>query len=151
MASNQPLLDPEKESEPDESDYAEPPRRAGFWRRNILLILGLWSFLILSVTMVLGINSLNLHWGHEGVEDASSKSVPEPAGSCAQPTTRWEWRSLSKPEKKQYIKAVQCLKAHPSRLGLNHTLYDDFPWVHYKIGGYCAWNCPLTLCSAGGF
>ena len=57
--------------------------------------------------------------------------------SCKAPTTRREWRTLNSVEKQDYIRAVQCLKTVPSRLVANQTLYDDFPWVHALIGGYC--------------
>ena len=57
--------------------------------------------------------------------------------ACPNPPTRREWRSLSRDEKKDYLVAVQCLRETPSRLGLNQSLYDDFPWVHIRVGGYC--------------
>ncbi|KAM0795551.1 hypothetical protein BDR22DRAFT_883005 [Usnea florida] len=47
---------------------------------------------------------------------------------------RREWRDLSDTEKGDYIQAVQCLRSSPSRLGLNQTLYDDFPYVHSRNG-----------------
>jgi hypothetical protein len=51
-------------------------------------------------------------------------------------TTRREWRTLTMFQKHDYIAAVRCLKITPSRLALNHTLYDDFPYIHYHIGEY---------------
>lgn len=57
--------------------------------------------------------------------------------ACSRPQYRREWRSLSHHEKHNYIQAVQCLKQTPSRLGLNQSLYDDFPYVHFRVGGYC--------------
>ncbi len=56
---------------------------------------------------------------------------------CNRPRYRREWRSLSHQEKHRYIQAVQCLKQIPSRLGQNQSLYDDFPYVHFRVGGYC--------------
>ncbi|KAL2217410.1 hypothetical protein M432DRAFT_516476, partial [Thermoascus aurantiacus ATCC 26904] len=53
---------------------------------------------------------------------------------CKTPYTRREWRSLSREEKKEYIEAVQCLRRLPSRLGLNQSLYHDFPYVHSRTG-----------------
>lgn len=55
---------------------------------------------------------------------------------CKKYTIRREWRSLSKMEKHGYIQAVQCLQTKPSVLGLNQTLYDDFPWVHSQMSAY---------------
>jgi hypothetical protein len=51
-------------------------------------------------------------------------------------STRREWRTLTLLERHEYLDAVRCLKTRPSRLGLNHTLYDDFPWIHYHVGEY---------------
>ena len=82
--------------------------------------------------------------------------------SCKDPPTRREWRSLSKIEKSNYIAAVQCLRDSHSKIGVEQTMYDDFPWVHSRFGEYCgcfslsylifelmdglsAWNCRLPL------
>ena len=56
---------------------------------------------------------------------------------CKSPSLRREWRSLDRTEKRNYIEAVKCLKKKDSRLDLNQTLYDDFPWVHQRFGEYC--------------
>lgn len=63
-------------------------------------------------------------------------TIPSSVSQCQQPTIRREWRTLDPTEQHAYLDAVNCLRAHPSRLGLNHTLYDDFPWVHSQIGEY---------------
>lgn len=57
--------------------------------------------------------------------------------TCTNPVIRREWRDLSDAEKSDYIGAVQCLRSSPSRLGLNQTLYDDFPYVHSRNGEAC--------------
>ena len=59
------------------------------------------------------------------------------SAACTKPLFRREWRSLSHHEQHNYIQAVQCLKRKSSRLGLNQSLYDDFPYVHFHFGGYC--------------
>ena len=64
-----------------------------------------------------------------------NKTVHEHS-TCKIPPLRQEWRSLSQNSKASYIRAVQCLKTLPSALGLNQTLYDDFPWVHKQHGEY---------------
>ncbi|CAG8950727.1 hypothetical protein HYFRA_00002938 [Hymenoscyphus fraxineus] len=51
---------------------------------------------------------------------------------CVDPVTRVEWRDLTPDLQQSYIDAVLCLKTRPSRIGLNTSLYDDFPWVHQK-------------------
>ena len=61
----------------------------------------------------------------------------QPQTTCGPLTVRREWRMLSEQEKIQYLNAILCLRKHPSRLGMNHSLYDDFPWVHALVGGYC--------------
>ena len=57
--------------------------------------------------------------------------------TCTDPAIRREWRDLKDAEKSSYIAAVQCLRNSPSRLGLNQTLYDDFPYVHSRTGEAC--------------
>ena len=57
--------------------------------------------------------------------------------ACNQPALRKEWRSLERIEKLSYIEAVRCLKSFSSQLGLNQSLYDDFPWVHMHYGETC--------------
>ncbi|MCJ1310855.1 hypothetical protein MMC25_004523 [Agyrium rufum] len=66
-----------------------------------------------------------------------NRTAHEPVVSiarCKNPAVRHEWRSLSTEEKGAYVRAVQCLRTVPSRLGLNQTLYDDFPYFHARTG-----------------
>ena len=58
---------------------------------------------------------------------ASDTRVPT---VCIQPAVYQEWRTLSDPEKDDYIQAVKCLSSKPSKLISNDTMYDDFPRVH---------------------
>ena len=66
---------------------------------------------------------------------------------CSNPTIRKEWRSLSQAEKAGYIAGVKCLTTKQSKLSLvdGDTLYNDFPYVHTTIGGYCEsyQNCTM--------
>lgn len=66
----------------------------------------------------------------------SSEYSPGPQ-RCSNPSLRREWRSLAESEKIEYIDAVQCLTTTSSTLGLNQSLYDDFAWIHKRIGEYC--------------
>jgi len=66
-----------------------------------------------------------------------------PSTACISPSTRREWRSLSRLEKIHYIDAVQCLRKRTSLLGLNQSLYDDFPYVHENIGNYSHGAAPF--------
>ena len=72
------------------------------------------------------------------------QSTPDYEG-CQDVAIRLEWRSLSKTEKREYIEAVQCLRNKTSRLGLNQSLYDDFPYVHINSGESCTSLSPLIL------
>ncbi|KAF6820087.1 hypothetical protein CPLU01_12861 [Colletotrichum plurivorum] len=49
---------------------------------------------------------------------------------------RQEWRTLSGPDRKSFIKAVQCMMtkpvlSNPKRVPMAKSLYDDFVAVHY--------------------
>ena len=68
-------------------------------------------------------------------QNIDSKSLAPAA--CTNTVMRREWRDLSDVEKSEYIEAVQCLRSSPSKLGLNQTLYDDFPYVHSRNGEAC--------------
>ena len=56
---------------------------------------------------------------------------------CKNLHVRREWRSLSTPEKDDYIQAVRCLLSKPSITRPNGVLYDDYPYTHARVGGYC--------------
>ncbi|KAI1804823.1 Di-copper centre-containing protein [Daldinia bambusicola] len=65
---------------------------------------------------------------------AASVIPPRSSGTtCENPAVRKEWRTLSTDERNSYISAVKCLTTKPSTLGLNTTLYDDFPYVHNAL------------------
>ena len=64
-------------------------------------------------------------------------TTAENRAQCRNAPVRREWRSLSRTEKESYIDSVQCLRETPSMLRLNQTLYDDFPWVHSRVGELC--------------
>ena len=72
-----------------------------------------------------------------GFEQLIIVKDPATVSSCQEHVLRREWRSLSTQEKQSYIESVQCLKRRPSILGLNHSLHDDFPWVHKFFGESC--------------
>ncbi|KAK2807781.1 hypothetical protein FQN50_005323 [Emmonsiellopsis sp. PD_5] len=59
-------------------------------------------------------------------------------GNCTEPYFRREWRSLSNPEKRDYLDAVQCFIDSPSVLGMNGSLYNDFSRVHNLIANNIA-------------
>ena len=55
--------------------------------------------------------------------------------NCLKPKPRREWRILSSLEKKEYLKAVQCLHERPSKQHNEGKLSDDFPYVHIRVSG----------------
>jgi hypothetical protein len=71
-----------------------------------------------------------MHW------TVQSYTQPSERHYCDAISLRKEWRTLALHQKHEYIGAVQCLKTRPSKLGQNHSLYDDFPWVHSLVGEY---------------
>jgi tyrosinase len=121
-----------------EADESRPfcpkqnPRSRSLWMQCIPIV----AMTVLS--LVLGAVGTTLLYSHRGKTPILSTEL-----FCKDPAIRGEWRSLSQDEKKEYIKAVQCLKETPSRLGLNQSLYDDFPYIHSTVGDasmYC--RCP---------
>jgi len=56
---------------------------------------------------------------------------------CINPPIRSEWRSLSTQQRKEYIKAVNCLASKPSLLKWKSTAtrFDDFVAVHSNATG----------------
>lgn len=64
--------------------------------------------------------------------------VPDILGNkgCTVPPKRVEWRELGAANQKSYIDSVLCLKTKPSRIGLESSLYDDFPYVHFKLNDW---------------
>ncbi|KAL1840789.1 hypothetical protein VTJ49DRAFT_7744 [Mycothermus thermophilus] len=85
---------------------------------------------------------------------AMVNSIGKFGGSCnlGNVKLRKEWRYLSKPERKHYIAAVECLQSKPSILpaGLapgSQSLFDDFVYVHMNqtlqihfTGNFLIWH-----------
>ena len=118
----------------DELDNETPQhkdvrRDLGSNRRLVIFVLFL-SLTSLAVGFMGGVLS-----SRQNASDKSQKGAT--VSACNRPQYRREWRSLSYGERHDYIQAVQCLTQIPSRLGLNQSLYDDFPYVHFRVGGYC--------------
>ena len=91
-----------------------------------------WSLALCAAIMCIG---LGFGGGMLIKQRIDSKSLASTA--CIDPVIRREWRALSDAEKNDYIAAVQCLRSSSSSLGLNQTLYDDFPYVHSRNGEAC--------------
>jgi tyrosinase len=57
---------------------------------------------------------------------------------------RHEWRTLSAEDQQEYISAVLCLRTQPSVLAPSkQTLYDDFPWIHSRVGYFTHNSAPF--------
>lgn len=70
---------------------------------------------------------------------AITPAITAPAKSdktCSNPAKRIEWRELDATDQQGYIDAVLCLKTKPSRMGLNSSLYDDFPHLHFQLNSW---------------
>lgn len=61
---------------------------------------------------------------------------PAPRATCTNPEKRIEWREMQPEQQKSYLDAVKCLTTKPSKIGLNSTLYDDFPNVHFRLNNF---------------
>lgn len=94
---------------------------------SIFLCTLLFTFLLVGLTAGIYIRASN---------DPGNYALRKSSTTCRKPELRREWRSLNRAEKIDYIQSVKCLKTLPSRLQLNQTLYDDFPWIHKHFGEY---------------
>lgn len=125
------------ELETESQGQSAYPVSSPIWKRRSSLILLLCG----SVIFLLGFSfARNVAIQKAPVPKIWSISQSNPLASCVQPSIRREWRTLSRSDQSQYIAAIQCLRNTPSQLGLNQTLYDDFPWTHSRIGNYCTYT-----------
>lgn len=109
--------------------FPNRPRQLSPWKFLLYFCTGVC---LLALGMIIGVRVKS----YDVIQSNPTPSVKS-ALACGNPSTRREWRSLSTTEKHNYLEAVECLRETPSRLGLNQSLYDDFPWVHSRIGEYC--------------
>ncbi|KAK7968824.1 hypothetical protein PG988_007897 [Apiospora saccharicola] len=70
-------------------------------------------------------------------------AVEPRAATCTNPAKKVEWRQLSAEDQQSYTKAVLCLKTKPSKMGLETSLYDDFPNVHFRYSTYIHGGAPF--------
>ena len=103
-------------------------------RREVsVLCLPVFGILLLFLILLLYTVSVTDHMTiHRPLGSIVAQAVP-----CQEPTIRQEWRDLSASERSSYVAAVQCLRERPSIVGLDQSLYDDFPWVHSRVGNSC--------------
>lgn len=95
--------------------------------------------LVALMCLIAGLNVASIVQTHFSTRRLPKLEGP-PSHSCRNPASRREWRSLSMPEKHDYLRAVQCLAHTPSRMTSNMTLYDDFPHVHDSVGAFCTYH-----------
>ena len=68
------------------------------------------------------------------IQTSSAVPTSQRRAACTNPVVRKEWGSATLAERASYISAALCLATKPSRIGLPTTLYDDFAYVHNKLG-----------------
>ena len=128
--SNQPLLSPAELTVHDEvTKTSFDSLRERQWQRPLLISAGCLAMICLGTTFLVILLLHRSHPDHLAIVNASNYTAV-----CQNPEWRREWRSLSSTEKQNYITAIQCLLTIPSIVGLNQTLYDDFPWIHNHVG-----------------
>lgn len=71
-----------------------------------------------------------------GLVRPSLLSLKDISHGCRDFSERREWRTLSVTEKFDYVEAVKCLTEAPAMLSTNGTAYNEFSFVHSRIGGY---------------
>lgn len=103
------------------------------------LILGF----VLSATHAITLHTVSGRTRHSVLN--STESSPPNHTSCISPSVRQEWNSVTQDVRDNYIAASLCLVSKPSRIGLNSTLYDDFPWVHNQLAGESQFLPILTM------
>lgn len=114
----------------DEKSFEKPQPLVNNAHRSRILRLSL-ALCVMVLCIVMGFGGGIL------VEQTIQSEPSLTSTTCTSPVIRREWRDLTDAEKGNYIGAVQCLRNSPSRLGLNQTLYDDFPYVHSRNGEAC--------------
>ncbi|PWY74371.1 Di-copper centre-containing protein [Aspergillus heteromorphus CBS 117.55] len=115
-------------------------KRRGKWPfyQRCLVFLLLGSILTGLTGILIFVGAKYSHAKGSGTNQVTSinENPFQPAKSCQYPSVRHEWRTLSKGEQFEYIRAVKCLTHRPSRVRTNGTLYDDFPWIHATSGSF---------------
>ncbi|KAL9040667.1 MAG: hypothetical protein Q9214_004392, partial [Letrouitia sp. 1 TL-2023] len=110
-------VDPEDPQDAKVSDPQEESHRNRLARAIQVFVVGL--LLILAT-------NLTIKWTAQRVILSEHR--------CDNIAIRKEWRNLNNEEKTAYLRAVQCLRTIPSRLGHNQTLFDDFAYFHTRTG-----------------
>ncbi|KAF4615860.1 hypothetical protein G7Y89_g15255 [Cudoniella acicularis] len=117
-----------------ESDYSKPASATTHNRtryiRNTLIICAT-SILLVVTTLY----TIHYAFPERNPPSTNISGQPQPT-KCRDPVVRQEWRTLSIQQRRNYISAVQCLQNHPSNIGLNHTLHDEFTWIHSRLGNF---------------
>lgn len=93
------------------------------------------SCILLSIVSLYIIDYLSFST-HRNQLATTSTPAQNQSTVCSDPALRQEWRTLSVQQRHEYISAVQCLQNHSSKLGPNHTLHDEFTWIHSRMGNF---------------
>jgi tyrosinase len=133
-----PVASEEVESEAARRESAARGRSASRKRSfaGLVAIIGL-----LLILVALGFAIVYFILSGSPVENEDDLSTSEGKTACPK---RHEWRSLSSEDQQDYISAVLCLRSQPSVLAPSkQTLYDDFPWIHSRVGYFTHNSAPF--------
>jgi len=118
-------------------------RETRFWYRRRHISLAYFIF-IGSLIMIFGLGMGYLAGEVEQRRDAEIKAEGESKGrvkpmepyNCpdSELSLRREWSTLDKIEKREYIQAVKCLMALPSKTKPEGNLFEDFSFVRAQTG-----------------
>ncbi len=109
-------------------DYVEQKHKSRRWKS----IAALFVYILLANILLSFVGTI-LFQHFKNTRESPSTSFTSQR-SCRNPSIRHEWRRLSRPQQEEYIAAVQCLRSSKSKLGLNQSIYDDFPLIHSRLG-----------------
>ena len=121
----------------DEGDVKMPGEHAISTKYRVLVYVSM--IFTCSLCAVIGFTWGHLYYYPLSGDEGYHTHLASP--QCTNPSVRREWRSLSHSEKKLYIRAVKCLTMKSTQLREEGAIYDDFPYIHNKIGNYCEQNC----------
>lgn len=134
-------------SHEDEPKEVREAREASRRDRRRLWVCGM-LLVVLPTLVGVGLFATTL-----ALADLSNPSEPDHPSEAAETKQtggtgcprRCEWRSLSNAKQQEYISAVLCLRDQPSTLvpESNKTAYDDFPWIHSRVGYFTHNSAPF--------
>jgi tyrosinase len=131
-----PVSSEEVEAEATRSESATRGRTASKRRPVLVAIIGL-----LLILVALGFAIVYFILSGSPFENQDDVATSQGKTACPK---RHGWRTLSGEDRQEYISAVLCLRSQPSVLAPSkQTLYDDFPWIHSRVGYFTHNSAPF--------